>query len=158
MHGPSSTLFLMFNQALARDGYQCMITRMIDETSLGRCADLRTIQQRDRINAVTIQTAHTLNDSTMQDTDPAETSENVRRWIRCGFIGRCRVLTRYPDSRWRYGHSGVLWIVRIRRGFRTTRCSRSPNLLSLEPNFRHKFNNLDLWFESTLQVCCLETR
>ena len=32
------------------------------------------------------------------------------------------------------------------------------NLLSLELNLYRKFNNLDLWFQSTPQVCCSETR
>ena len=79
----------MFNQALARDGYRCMITGMIDETSLRHCADLRTIQKRGGTNAVTVQTAHILNESTMQGTDPAGTSENSAE---VSFISRYRVL------------------------------------------------------------------
>lgn len=53
----------LFNQALARDGYRCMITGMIDETSLGNCVDLQAIQEHDGTSDVTIQTAHILNES-----------------------------------------------------------------------------------------------
>ena len=35
---------------------------------------------------------------------------------------------------------------------------QSWNLLSLEPNLHLKFDELDLWFERTSQVCHMETR
>ena len=66
----------LFNQALARDGYRCMITGMIDETSLGNCVDLQAIQEHDGTSDVTIQTAHILNEPTMQGTDPVGPSED----------------------------------------------------------------------------------
>lgn len=130
MHNPLSTLFLMFNQVLARDGYRCMITKLIDESSLDHCADLQVIQERDRIDAVTVETAHILNESTVQSTDPAGTSEDTAQEnkVRFRHVEYSNILTRYPDTicRWCYGHIGVLWIDKICRGFRTTgRCSRA---------------------------------
>jgi len=64
-------LFLMFDQALARDGFRCIITGMINETSLESNAALRDILKRDGASMATINACHILNDSTMQGTDPA---------------------------------------------------------------------------------------
>ena len=66
----------MFNQALARDGYRCMITGIIDGNSFRHCADLRAIHERDGHVAVAIETAYILNESTMQGIDPAGTSKD----------------------------------------------------------------------------------
>ncbi|KAF8549144.1 hypothetical protein OG21DRAFT_1421787, partial [Imleria badia] len=124
-------------RALARDGYRCMITAMIDETSLRRCADLRTIRKRGGINAVTVQTAHILNESTMQGTDPAGTSENsAENHYAAGAMAilECFGLSNFTEAFKRQGGVHEFW-----------------NLLSLEPNLHRKFDTLDLWFESTPQ-------
>ena len=68
-------LFLMFDQALARDGFRCMITGMINQKSLESNAALRDIAKRDGANMVKVNACYNLNESAMQGTDPAGISE-----------------------------------------------------------------------------------
>jgi len=63
----------MFNRALARDGYWCMITGIIDGNLFRHCADMQAIHERDGHVA---ETAYILNESTMQGIDPAGTSKD----------------------------------------------------------------------------------
>ena len=71
----------MFDQALTRDGYRCMITGMFDDGSLEKSAALRNIAKSEGANGVTIHACHILNESTTQGIDPeGNTAENnVRR-------------------------------------------------------------------------------
>jgi len=64
-------LFLMFDQALARDGFRCIITGMINKKSLQSNAALRDIAKRDGASTAQVNACHILNESTMQGTDPA---------------------------------------------------------------------------------------
>jgi len=62
----------MFDQALARDGYLCVITGIIDKNSFHDCTDLNSSEGEA---LVTVETAHILSESTMQGIGPAGTSE-----------------------------------------------------------------------------------
>jgi len=66
----------MFNQALARYGYRCMVSGMIDESSLEKSATLRAISERDGANPISVQACRILNESTMQGIDPEGTSDH----------------------------------------------------------------------------------
>jgi hypothetical protein len=66
----------MFNQVLARDGYQCMVTGMFDHNSLLCCAELAN-RATGSIRG-TVQTCHILNESMMQGIDLAGISEDDR--------------------------------------------------------------------------------
>lgn len=57
----------MFNQVLARDGYSCVVTGILNQSSLSRC---RELGDHDKL-ALVIETAHILNESTTQGMDPA---------------------------------------------------------------------------------------
>jgi hypothetical protein len=66
----------MPDQALARDGYRCMLTGMFDRTSLKCNRELR--QQCDDLpgaTATTVQACHILNESTMRGIDPTGASD-----------------------------------------------------------------------------------
>jgi len=67
---------LMFDQALARDGFRCIITSMINYMSFKRSAALRDIAERDQASTAIINACHILNSSTMQGTYPAGISED----------------------------------------------------------------------------------
>lgn len=107
-----------------------MITGMFDSTSLNDCADLNDMAIRDDIVAVTVETCHILNESTMQGIDPTGASEDVAvvNKVRFHHLAESSIiLTRYPDAscHWRSGHSGAVWILKTRREFQTIRrCSR----------------------------------
>jgi len=60
----------MFDQALARDGFRCIITGMINQKSLESSAALRGVAKRDGASMATIKACHILNESTMQGTGP----------------------------------------------------------------------------------------
>ena len=76
-----SFALLMFDQALARDGYRCMITGMFDRGSLKRSAALRKIAESEGVNGVTIHACHILNESTTQGIDPE--GNKVENKVRC---------------------------------------------------------------------------
>ncbi|KAH0835410.1 hypothetical protein J3R83DRAFT_9030 [Lanmaoa asiatica] len=63
---PLSALFLVFNQALARDGYRCMVTGMFDSDSLLHRTELQVMATGDHVHEATVQTCHILNESTIQ--------------------------------------------------------------------------------------------
>jgi hypothetical protein len=66
----------MFNQALARDGYRCMVTGMPDGESLKKSVALRGMVERDGANGVSAHACYILNDSTTQGIDPTGISED----------------------------------------------------------------------------------
>lgn len=64
----------MFNKALARDGFMCMVTGMLDHSSVRHCQPLlrkaeREAERKD-ITTTEVQAAHILKESTMEDIDP----------------------------------------------------------------------------------------
>lgn len=71
-----SPLSLMFNQALARDGYQCMISCMFDRESLEHCSALWAIAERDQVPSSAVQTSHIFEEPKTQGIDPAGTDED----------------------------------------------------------------------------------
>jgi len=62
---------LMLGQALARDGYRCMLTGMFDDASLDLSHELRELRAQAGAVRSTIQACHILGESTMQNVDPA---------------------------------------------------------------------------------------
>ena len=75
-HRSFFALLLIFDQALARDGFRCMITGMINRKSFESSAALRDVAKRDGASKTIINACHILNESTMQGTDPAGISED----------------------------------------------------------------------------------
>lgn len=64
-----------FNQALARDRYRCMVTGMLDYGSVRHCQALKDEAEREHVTVATIETAHILNESTMQGVDSEGTGK-----------------------------------------------------------------------------------
>ena len=69
-HRPFFAPLLMFDQALARDGFRCIITGMFDSGSLKKSEAMRDMAKRDGANGVVICPCHILSESTTQGTDP----------------------------------------------------------------------------------------
>jgi hypothetical protein len=69
----------MFNQALACDGYRCMITSMSDGESLKKSVVLCGMTERDGANGLSAHTHHILNELTTQGIDTAG-SVKAARW------------------------------------------------------------------------------
>jgi len=74
-HYPFSAL-LMSNQALARDGYRCMVSGMFNESSLKKSATLQVMAKRDGANRISVHACHILSESTTQGIDPESTSDH----------------------------------------------------------------------------------
>ncbi|KAI9567689.1 hypothetical protein HD554DRAFT_2267066 [Boletus coccyginus] len=125
---------LMLNQVLARDGYWCVITGMIDENSLHRCADLG--DSDDKV-PVAIEVAHILNESMMQGIDPAGTSAEAKTYYAAGAMAMLETFgwSKFTEAFKQQGGVHKVW-----------------NLLSLEHNLHCHFDTLSLWFESTSQL------
>ncbi|KAI9573823.1 hypothetical protein HD554DRAFT_2251697 [Boletus coccyginus] len=124
----------MFNQALAHDGYQCVITGIIDEYLLCNCAELLTVH--DGTVALTIQVAHILNELMMQGVDPMGTSKEAKTYYAAGAIAILNSFgwSNFTEAFIQQGGVHEAW-----------------NLLSLQEDLHHKFNALKLWFECTPQ-------
>ena len=73
----SCPFFDDFNQALARDGYWCMVTGRLDLNSVRHCQALGDEAEREHITVAMIETAHILNESTMQGIDPEGTGKDA---------------------------------------------------------------------------------
>lgn len=99
---------LMLDQALARDGFRCMITGLIDRTSYEHYAELKH-QHSD--GYVTVKTCHILNELVVQgiDKDKITTRDKVCTVVRvlhCLFL-----LPITPDilCHWGCGHPVAVW-------------------------------------------------
>ena len=73
----SVPFLLIFCQALARDGFRCMLTGMFDLTSTKKNEELAQLCDTMGAFSVVVQTSHILNESTMQDIDPQGGGEKV---------------------------------------------------------------------------------
>lgn len=149
----------MFNQALARDGFQCMITGLFDGDSCCNCPELKAVAYQYDVPAFDIKTAHIVNKSTMQLIDPNGISEysvviNVRfnPWVPCLPLYSSVIQTDDDidavlilES---FGFSNFAEALKEPGGIHQTW-----NLLSLEHNLYQKFDALEMWLESTQQVC-----
>lgn len=62
---------LTLSQALARDGYRCMITGAIDRSSFTSNKALREISKRDGISVTWLEASHIFSESTAQGIDSA---------------------------------------------------------------------------------------
>ncbi|KAI9567170.1 hypothetical protein HD554DRAFT_2220399 [Boletus coccyginus] len=111
----------------SHDGYRCMITGIVDKTSF-----LKT--------TFVIESAHILNESTMQGIDPAGTSGD-----------RAEAEARYAS-----GPMAMLdsfgWSHLTEAFIRQGGVHEVWNLLSLQRDLHDEFDTLGLWFESTPQL------
>ncbi|KAG6375712.1 hypothetical protein JVT61DRAFT_3287 [Boletus reticuloceps] len=137
-------------RALARDGFRCMVTGMLDRSSVGGCQVLLDEAQREDINAVTVEAVHILNESTMQGIEPEGISEDTAAVNKTYHAaGAMAILESFGFSNFteafrKSGGVDQVW-----------------NLLSLEPNLHKNFDTLRLWFEHTQQpgrykICLLD--
>ncbi|KAF8445072.1 hypothetical protein L210DRAFT_3476143 [Boletus edulis BED1] len=126
--------------ALARDGFRCMVTGMLNRSSVDGCPVLLDEAQREDINMVTVEAAHILNESTMHGIDPEGISEGFPAVNKtCYAAGAMALLESIglSDFTEAFRNSGGIHQVW--------------NLLSLEPNLCEKCDALELWFEHTQQ-------
>ena len=149
-------LFLAFNQALARDGYRCMLSGMFDGESVLHCADLKAMAHTMWVD---VQTSHILNDSTMQDIDPVGIRENstVNNARSQSLPLSPRLYSTIIRTHYATGAMAMLeqfGFSNLTEAFKQSGGVHQVwNLLSLEYNLHSKFNRLELWFESTDKVC-----
>ena len=154
----------MFNEALARDDYRCMITGLLDENSVSHCVELQAIAARDRTCSVTIQTCHILSESTTQDVDPMGISEDSAAAKKVRFHQQVPSPPLHSTVIQTHYASGTIAILKS-FGFSdfTEVFNQSGgvhevwNLLSLQTDLHAMFDQLDLWFESTDEVGCSES-
>lgn len=155
---------LMFNKALARDGFRCMVTGMLDRGSVRRCQPLLHESLRKGIRVIEVETAHILNEPTMQGIDPegggkeGVTMNNVwfPHYVSSPPFYSCIIQTHYVtgamailDS---FGFTDFTEAFQQSGGV-----CQAWNLLSLQHDLHKSFNFLEMWFEGTQKVCCPET-
>jgi hypothetical protein len=121
---------LMFDQALARYGFQCVITGWFDGTSLDECVELRSKQEHlGRMHTI-VRPTHILNGSATQDTQTDHTTGVITILENFGFESLVRDLKEI-------GGINKVW-----------------NLVPLRSDLHISFGGLDLWFEGTSEVRC----
>jgi hypothetical protein len=123
----------MFGQALARDGFQCVITGWFDETSLDECVELRSKQEHLGSMPITVRPTHILNGLAMQGTQADHTAGVLAILEKFGFQSLVHDLEET-------GGIHNVW-----------------NLVPLRPDLHIFFGGLDLWFEGTSEVSHSET-
>ncbi|KAJ3926772.1 MAG: hypothetical protein NXY57DRAFT_689536 [Lentinula lateritia] len=138
-------------KALARDGYQCMITGVWDTNSLERNIELNELLVKSRGYEATVQTCHILSQSIMQgigDSVQPNKDGNMpelhsQRRPSSGVIA---ILTQF--------HLGHLVDVLVEKGGVHSLC----NLLSLVQPLHEAFDRLGLWFDETDEDDMYEVR
>ena len=148
-------------QALARDGFRCMVTGLFDRTSMRQSRTLKQSCVDLGAASATVQACHILSESTMQGVDPAGDSENAATVNKvCGIGVSCSLLpppipivqTAHAVTAMsvleHFGLENLVLDLLAKDGVHDT-----GNLLSLEPNIHSMFDNLELWFEGTDRVC-----
>ena len=127
-------------QALARDGFHCMLTGMYDYKSTQQSSELDQLRRSRRARAATVQACHILNQSTMQGVDPTGDSEE-----------NTIVQTSYAATAMSFlidfGLDGLAHELLATDGVHDL-----GNLLSLENGVYADFGRLNLWFECTDEV------
>lgn len=152
---------LTLDQALARDGFRCVLTGMIDKTSLEMNKELvRTVQAlHDPVISI-VDVCHIVNESTMQGVDPSRDGKGdsvVNKVWAISFpipfynlhpIVQTDCATNAPGTPESFGPGRIIQALLVGNGVHNL-----GNLISLEPHCRGCFNNLELWFEATDEVC-----
>ncbi|KAJ4498550.1 hypothetical protein C8R41DRAFT_937735 [Lentinula lateritia] len=123
-------------KALARDGYQCMITGVWDTNSLERNIELNELLVKSRGYEATVQTCHILSQSIMQGIGDSRRPSS----------GVIAILTQF--------HLGHLVDVLVEKGGVHSLC----NLLSLVQPLHEAFDRLGLWFDETDEDDMYEVR
>ncbi|KAG6375726.1 hypothetical protein JVT61DRAFT_2571 [Boletus reticuloceps] len=126
--------------ALARDGFRCMVTGMLNRGSADDCQVLADEAESGDINVVTVEAAHILNESTTQGIDPEGISEGTAAVNKTYYAAGAMAML---ES---FGFSDFAETFRKSGGVH-----RVWNLLSLEHNLHRRFDALGLWFEHTQQ-------
>jgi hypothetical protein len=164
-HPASSPLTI--GQALARDGFRCMVTGMFDGTSMKTNHELRKMCSDLNAFSTTVQASHILNESTMQDIDPAGGSEKTTVINKVCAVAVPRILRcPLPSSIIQTGYAvtvmavlrdfglGALGDEFLKANGVHNRVHNLGNLLSLGVEVHIYFDKLELWFEGTNQVRC----
>ena len=142
---PSSALFPMSNQTLARGGYRYMITGMFDEKSLEHCSSLRVIAERGEVATGPAHTSHIPNDSTMQGIGPARTDEKDSMVNKARFYPQAPSPPPYSPIIQGYHAAGAMAILEqfgfsdLPEAFKKASFHWPCDLLSLEPILHYKF-------------------
>lgn len=150
-------------QALARDGFRCVVTGSFDTRALAsnleldqKCSDL------DGVSA-TVQACHILCGSTTQDIDPTWSDGIVTTTVE-NKVCSITIFSSPPSSplptpvaQTDSTPTGVailkhFGLTSLADEFLTDGVHDLGNLLSLQSEIRNKFDRLDLWFESADKV------
>ena len=148
-------------QALARDGFRCMVTGLFDRTSMEKSPALKQLCVDLGATYTAVHARHILSESTMQGVDPAGDSEKAATVNKVCSIGvSCSLLppsiplvqTEHAVTAMavlsHFGLENLVSDLLAKDGVHDT-----GNLLSLEPNIHIRFDRLNLWFEGTEEVC-----
>ncbi|KIK70280.1 hypothetical protein GYMLUDRAFT_236686 [Collybiopsis luxurians FD-317 M1] len=125
-------------KALARDGYQCMLTGNFDTNSCLRNAELETFVENSGGSEAPVQTCHILNKATMQGIgEPSELDGSETPSTRAHAAGVMATLKQFRLNHLvdELIHEGGVHSLR--------------NLLSLIQPLHEAFDRLDLWFDQT---------
>ena len=134
---------LTLDQALARDGFRCVLTGTFDRGSLRRNSELSREAEAPDSMMGTVNTCHTPNESTMQDIDPS------------GYGKGGSVVNNAITILKGFGLHDLIRTFLVQDGVHDL-----GNLISLDSYCRDYFDNLELWFETTDEVhhfCYLST-
>ena len=149
----------MFDQALAQDGFRCVITGQYDATLVSGNVELERNREHPEMSLVPIEACHILNDSTTQSIRDSENAVvNKVSTISEPFIPFSSPVTQtgyaagvMTTQTW-FGLEGLANSVMEVGGVHQI-CI----LLSLYHTCHWFFDNLELWFEATGEVRHSET-
>ena len=162
VHNRLSFLFLIYNQALARDGYRCVITGIFNEASVERFPKL--VQSGDAL-VLPLQTARIFSKPTVQDIDPEAREDSQDKLLnKVLFYPWQPNPPSYSPTIQTRTAAGALSILESFGFSKFTKAFKEAggvhnvwNLLTLEYNLHTLFDSLKLWFEHTEKVRYLET-
>ena len=161
MHNRLFFLFFIYNQALARDGYRCVITGIFNKASVKRYPNL--VQRNATV--LPLETAHIFNESMMQGIDPAVREDSQDKLLNkvLFYQWRSNSLSYSPTIQTRTA-AGALSILesfgfsKLTNAFKEARgVHKVWNLVTLQHDLHSLFDTLELWFEHTEKVCYSET-
>ena len=155
-------MFLIYNQALARDGYRCVVTGIFNEASVERFPKL---VQSSNDTVLSLEAAHIFNESMMQGIDPVVIEDNQDKLLNkvLFYPWRSNPLSYSPTIQTR-ATTGALSILELFGFSKLTNAFKEAggvhkvwNLLTLQHDLQSLFDSLKLWFEHTEKVWYSET-
>ena len=140
---------LMFDQALVRDGFRCMITGSFDRTSVDGNLEVQSLCKKIGGSRVVVQACHIVGEALMQGIGQTVVVKNKV----CTIVESLTVhsLHRLPQRANAAGVLATLWLFGLENIVldleRKDQIHETWNLLSLDTNIHYLFDRLDMWFE-----------